>query len=104
MTHRVPVVSAMPASSFGIVVGLSGLGSAWRAAHTVWQPPSAIGETLLLPAGVVWALLLIASALEWIVAPHVFVAVTLAIGVVVVGTLWLALRGRLFSMPAPIVR
>ena len=44
---RLPIV---PASFFGIVLGFAGLGSAWRAAHRVWQLPSMIGEALLVVA------------------------------------------------------
>jgi len=36
----------VPASFLGIVLGVIGLGNAWRVAHRIWQLPSAIGETL----------------------------------------------------------
>jgi len=48
----------VPASFFGIVLGLAGLGGAWRAAARVWHLPVAVGEALMLAAGVVWALML----------------------------------------------
>ena len=48
-----------PASFFGMVLGLSGLGQAWRIAAHLWQLPALIGEGLLLLAGCVWAVLLL---------------------------------------------
>ena len=49
----------IPASFFGMVLGLSGLGQAWRIAAQLWQLPHLIGESLLLLAGLVWAVLLL---------------------------------------------
>ncbi|MDD2344274.1 MAG: dicarboxylate transporter/tellurite-resistance protein TehA, partial [Tolumonas sp.] len=49
----------IPASFFGMVLGLSGLGQAWRIAAPLWQLPHPIGESLLLLAGFVWAILLL---------------------------------------------
>ena len=40
-------LTEIPASFFGIVLGLAGLGNAWRAATLAWQLPPAIGETLM---------------------------------------------------------
>ncbi|KLD62844.1 dicarboxylate transporter/tellurite-resistance protein TehA [Dyella japonica] len=62
---RLPVV---PASFFGIVLGIGGLGNAWRAAHQVWQLPAWIGETLLALAAVVWLTLLVLTSAKWIYA------------------------------------
>jgi tellurite resistance protein len=56
----------IPAALFGIVVGLAGLGSAWRAAHQVWQLPALVGEVLMALATVVWAVLLVLFVLKWI--------------------------------------
>jgi tellurite resistance protein len=58
----------VPASYFGIVLGLAGLGGAWRVAARVWPLPSAIGEALMLIAGIAWALLLALYAAKWIYA------------------------------------
>jgi len=63
LTQRIPVV---PASFFGIVLGLIGLGSAWRLAHKVWGLSWAIGETLELVGSLVWLLLVILYAAKWI--------------------------------------
>lgn len=56
----------VPAAFFGIVLGLAGLGNAWRLAHQVWKLPAAVGEILNLLAAVVWALLLVLFLLKWI--------------------------------------
>jgi tellurite resistance protein len=58
----------MPASFFGIVLGLAGLGGAWRVAARVWELPAVIGESLMLIAGIVWVLLLGLYAAKWIYA------------------------------------
>jgi tellurite resistance protein len=57
---------AVPVSFFGIVLGLAGLGGAWRVAGRVWQLPSIIGEALMFTAGIVWALVLVLYAAKWI--------------------------------------
>ena len=62
---KVPLV---PASFFGMVLGLSGLAGAWRVAHQVWQLPARVGESLALLATAVWAVLVVAYALKWLVA------------------------------------
>jgi tellurite resistance protein len=62
---KVPVI---PAAFFGMVLGLAGLGSAWRAAHQAWQLPEVIGEAIMLAATIVWVLLVILYALKWIAA------------------------------------
>jgi tellurite resistance protein len=58
----------MPASYFGIVLGLAGLGGAWRHAALVWGLPSLTGEVLMLIAAVVWSLALVLYAAKWIYA------------------------------------
>src|ERR1700712_3622653 len=55
----------VPAAFFGMVLGLSGLGGAWRLAHQVWQLPAAIGEAIIFLAAVVWLGLVVLFALEW---------------------------------------
>ncbi len=52
--------TSLPASFFGMVLGLSGLGQAWRLASKLWGMPPLIGEGVLLLAGLVWAALFIA--------------------------------------------
>ena len=58
----------MPASFFGIVLGLAALGGSWRVAARVWELPPAIGESLMLIAGIVWLLMLGLYAAKWIFA------------------------------------
>ena len=47
----------VPAAFFGAVLGLSGLGQAWRVAHGLWGLPTAVGEAILAVAALVWATL-----------------------------------------------
>lgn len=63
------IVGNMPASYFGIVLGLAGLGSAWRAASRAWQLPGFIAEWIYIGASVVWALLVVLYILKAILAP-----------------------------------
>jgi tellurite resistance protein len=59
---------AVPASFFGIVLGLAGLGGVWRVAARVWQLPSVIGEALMFVAAIVWALMVALYTAKWIYA------------------------------------
>jgi tellurite resistance protein len=45
-----PVV---PATFFGIVLGLGGLGNGWRATARLWGVPAPVGESLSLAAALV---------------------------------------------------
>jgi tellurite resistance protein len=56
----------VPASLFGIVLGLVGLGNAWRIGSRIWHLPGAIAEGLMVAAALVWALLVIATAGKWL--------------------------------------
>lgn len=58
----------VPASFFSIVLGLAGLGAAWRGAHELWHLPAVVGEALMALAAAVWALLLLLFLLRWIFA------------------------------------
>jgi tellurite resistance protein len=62
---KVPVV---PASFFGMVLGLSGLANAWRAAHQVWGLPAWIGEALVSLSTTVWMILIILYGAKLLVA------------------------------------
>jgi tellurite resistance protein len=59
----------LPASWFSVVLGLTGLGNAWRVAHRVWGLPPAVGEALHLVAGLIWAWLAAAYVGKWLRAP-----------------------------------
>lgn len=56
----------VPASFFGMVLGLVGLGGCWRAASRVWGLPGQIGEAVMLVAVSVWAVLLVLYAAKWL--------------------------------------
>ncbi len=60
------VVARAPVGLFGIVMGLAGLGTAWRTAHAVWGLPAAIGEVILGLAASVWLILLALYAMKWL--------------------------------------
>ena len=62
---------SLPSSFFGMVLGLSGLGQAWRIASQLWGMPSEIGEGVLLLATLVWAALMIAYVSQAIRHPDV---------------------------------
>jgi tellurite resistance protein len=65
MSARLPRV---PASFFGIVLGVVGLGNSWRVATQVWHLPAVVGETLLALGTAIWLLLVILYALKWVMA------------------------------------
>jgi tellurite resistance protein len=65
MRVKVPVV---PASFFGMVIGLAGLGAAWRWAHQVWGLPAVVGEAIIWLSIAVWAGLTILYIAKWFVA------------------------------------
>jgi tellurite resistance protein len=56
----------IPAAFFGMVLGLAGLGNAWRAATAAWHLPAAIGEALMGVATIVWAVLVVLFGLKWV--------------------------------------
>jgi tellurite resistance protein len=56
----------MPASFFGMVLGLVGLGNCWRSASQLWGAPGWVGEIIMLIAVLTWALLLLAYTGKWI--------------------------------------
>ncbi|UPG88034.1 dicarboxylate transporter/tellurite-resistance protein TehA [Luteibacter aegosomaticola] len=57
---------SIPASFFGMVLGLVGLGGNWRNAARLWGVPPAIGETIMAVAFVVWAVLILSYAVKWL--------------------------------------
>lgn len=58
----------VPASFFGVVIGLAALGMSWRVASSHWGLPPAIAEIICAAAVAVWALLLVQYVRKWIVA------------------------------------
>ena len=57
--------AGMPASMFGIVLGLVGFGNDWRAAKRMWGLPAWPGETIMLLAVGVWLALILSYGLKW---------------------------------------
>lgn len=57
---------SIPASFFGMVLGLVGLGSNWRNASHLWGVPPGIGETIMAVAFLVWAALIACYAAKWL--------------------------------------
>jgi tellurite resistance protein len=62
---RLPIVSA---AFFGAVLGVVGLGGAWRTASRVWAMPPIVGELLMSLATTVWACLIVLYIGKWIFA------------------------------------
>lgn len=56
----------VPASFFGMVLGIAGLGNSWRAAASVWGLPAARGEILSLLAVAVWFVVSVLYGLKWL--------------------------------------
>ncbi|MGF6491931.1 tellurite resistance protein [Luteibacter sp. 621] len=57
---------SIPASFFGMVLGLVGLGGNWRNASHLWGVPPVIGEAIMTVAFVVWAVLITCYAMKWL--------------------------------------
>ena len=58
----------IPASFFGIILGLVGLGNCWRVAAKIWQLPAWIGEIIMLTAISVWLILLLLYSAALLIA------------------------------------
>jgi tellurite resistance protein len=67
-TTKVSRVPVIPASFFGIVLGLFGLSNVWRAAAETWRYSPLWGETIGLVALVVWIIVGCLYALKWLIA------------------------------------
>src|SRR4051812_41397661 len=63
-----PPPRSIPVSFFGMVLGLAGLGSAWRTASAIWGLPRSVGESVLAIASALWLVLLIAYVQKWLTA------------------------------------
>ncbi|MFK0165564.1 dicarboxylate transporter/tellurite-resistance protein TehA [Rhizobium sp. NPDC090279] len=62
---KLPLV---PASFFGIVLGLSGLANAWRVGARIWHLPAMVGEVLTFISVAVWLMLIALFLLKWTMA------------------------------------
>jgi tellurite resistance protein len=56
---------AVPASFFGMPLGLVALGIAWQSATSVWALPHQIGATLIFIGSALWAYLFILYIAKW---------------------------------------
>ncbi len=61
----------VPVSFFGIVLGVFGLGSAWRYAATLGFGPSWLGESLIFLGSLIWLTLSLIYVWRCLVTPHV---------------------------------
>ena len=61
-TARFPIV---PASFFGMVLGVAGLASAWREATLAWGLPAQVGEALSLLGAALWLVLMLMYLSKW---------------------------------------
>jgi tellurite resistance protein len=59
----------IPASFFGIVLGLTGLGNDWRAATAAWGLPAAVGEAIHLLGAICWVVIVAMYVWKWVAAP-----------------------------------
>lgn len=55
----------LPASFFGMVLGLVGLGGNWRGASYLWGVSPLIGETIMAVAFIVWLAVSLSYTLKW---------------------------------------
>lgn len=60
----VGIAAKTPAAYFGMVLGLAGLGNAWRAAEQTWHLGIGISECILAIASAVWAVLVLLFAVK----------------------------------------
>ncbi len=58
----------IPASFFGIVLGLAGLGKCWIAAEMAWDVPDFFSQIILAATVFVWAILMALYIAKWLVA------------------------------------
>jgi tellurite resistance protein len=102
--YRFPV----PASFFGVVLGLVGLGNCWRTAARLYGAPGWIGETIMLIATAVWAGLLLAYVGKWMWARSLAIAEfrhpvqCCFIGLLPVATMLIALAIQPYSRTAAV--
>ena len=69
MTLRPYTLPLIPASFFGIVLGLAALANLWRVAHVLWGLPAAVGEALFAIAAAAWVMIATLYGAKWIIAP-----------------------------------
>ncbi len=60
------ILLSIPASFFGMVLGLVGLGDCWRVASKLWALPWWIAELIMICAFILWMILLALYILKWV--------------------------------------
>jgi len=99
----------IPASFFGIILGLVGLGDCWCLAAIIWHVPPWIGEIIMLSATVIWILLLLLYIRKWVWARDEALAEfhhpiqCCFIGLVPVSTVLVALALAPYSRPIAVL-
>lgn len=99
----------IPASFFGIVLGLAGLSNDWRAAEAAWGLPAIVADIIFAAASAAWMLIVILYALKWILAPAAAAQESehpvqcCFIGLAGVSTLLIAQGALAFSRPLAVV-
>ncbi|HHE5808788.1 TPA: dicarboxylate transporter/tellurite-resistance protein TehA [Klebsiella michiganensis] len=68
--QRASRVLNLPAGYFGMVLGIIGMGFAWRYASTIWPVSRIVGDGLVVTATVIWALLALAFISRAVRFPH----------------------------------
>lgn len=72
--ERAPQVINIPAGYFGMVLGIIGMGFAWRYASTIWPVSPFIGEGLVAVATLIWLSLAFAFVYRLLRYPSLVVA------------------------------
>jgi tellurite resistance protein len=107
-TSIVQAIPIVPASLFGVVLGLTGLANAWRAAHAAWGLPGLVAEAIYGVAGLAWLAITALYALKWVVRPDLAHAETehpvqcCFVGLVGVSTMLVALGALPYSRSAAV--
>ena len=60
----------LPAGYFGMVLGIIGMGFAWRYASTIWPVSRVVGDALVIAATLIWLLLALAFITRAVRFPH----------------------------------
>lgn len=57
---------SIPASSFGIVLGLNGISSCWHVAHVLWGVPAYVSDVMFCFTTIIWFTLLVGYCSKWL--------------------------------------
>ncbi len=59
-------IPIIPASFFGTVLGVMGLGTCWRVAAKLWGLPPLVGEGILALGSAIWGVLIVLYIAKWV--------------------------------------